>query len=196
MSCLQPQTFLSLEAYLQSELSSPVRHEYLAGQVFAMAGAGERHNRIALNLAVGLRMAARGGPCGVFLSDMKLRVESYDACYYPDVMLVCDPHDPDEYLKHKPCLLAEVLSPSTEATDRREKGRAYRSLPGLRYYLLVASDRPRVEYWQRTAAGDWEAAELEPGETLRVDCGGYRAALTLEQIYEDLRWAGEPANRS
>lgn len=82
--------------------------------------------------------------------------------------------------------MAEVLSPSTETIDRREKSNAYRSLPSLRYILLVSSSRSDVEYYLRNAADEWETARLEDGEVLAVECGGYRAALSLEDIYEDV----------
>ncbi len=119
------QTALSLpvdiDAYLQGELSSDTRHEYVAGQVFAMAGAGEAHNRIAGNLFFHLRSATRGTPCGVFISDMKVRVKAHEAFDYPDVLLTCDPDDRESLYKTAPCLIAEVLSPSTEVIERRAK---------------------------------------------------------------------------
>jgi Uma2 family endonuclease len=186
MTGLHKPHLLGFEAYLAGELRSPVRHEYLAGQVYAMAGAGERHNRIALNLAFKLRRTARGGPCGVFIADMKVRVDAHDVCYYPDVMVICDPADDDEYVKRRPCLIAEVLSPTTEATDRPEKWLAYRDLPSLRYYLLVGSDRRQIELYARNALNEWETAELETGGTLEIQCGDYSSALSLEQTYEDV----------
>jgi Uma2 family endonuclease len=178
---------ISVDDYLQGELLSEVRHEYIDGQVYVMAGAGERHNRIALNAAFQLRGAARGGPCGVFMSDMKVQVRGGDTFYYPDVMLCCDPDDDHERCKRSPCLIVEVLSPSTETTDRREKWLAYRGLEALRYYLLVDSRSRRVGYFVRNPDGVWETAELDPGERLDIDCGDYHAGLSLEQLCEDVR---------
>lgn len=86
-------TTLSAEEYLEGEELAETRHEYVTGQVYAMAEAGERHNRIALNVAFQLRSKARGGHCGVFMSDMKLRIEGGERFYYPDVMLVCNESD-------------------------------------------------------------------------------------------------------
>ena len=186
MTRLHRSRLLSFDSYLEGELQSPVRHEYLAGQVYAMAGAGERHNRIALNLAFQLRSTARGGPCGVFIADMKVRVDSHDVCYYPDVMLVCDAADDDEYVKRRPCFIAEVLSPTTEATDRREKWLAYRDLSSLQYYLLVSSDRRQIELYVRNALDEWEITRLEPEQTLTIECDGYEGFLSLEQAYEDV----------
>ena len=186
MSSLRKSDHLTLEEYVKGELYSEVRHEYVAGQVYAMAGAGERHNRIALNVAFQLRASARGGPCGVFMSDMKVRVDSMDVCYYPDVTLVCDPSDNHEYLKRSPDLILEVLSASTEATDRREKWLAYRKIPSLRYYLLADSRKKQVEYFTRNTAGEWETATLDLGEVLHIAHDTYRCELTLGVIYEDV----------
>lgn len=176
---------VDIDAYLQGESASAVRHEYVAGQVFAMAGAGEAHNRISLNIAFHLRTATRGTPCGVFISDMKVRVRAHEAFYYPDVLLTCDPNDRESLYKTTPCLIAEVLSPSTEVIDRREKLIAYRALSSLRDYLLVAQDCRRVEWYQRTAAGDWRHAIVEDGP-LSFLCGDLSLRFTVAEIYEDV----------
>ena len=176
---------ISVDEYLRGEPVSDIRHEYVAGQVFAMAGAGEAHNRISLNIAFHLRAATRGTPCGVFISDMKVRVAARDAFYYPDVLLTCDPQDRETLYKESPCLIAEVLSPSTEIIDRREKLIAYRTLDALRYYLLVAQDRRRVELYRRTADGDWCHEIIEDG-TLAFECAGLHLGFSLADIYEDV----------
>ena len=178
---------LSVDEYLQGELTSELRHEYIDGQVYAMAGAGERHNRIAGNAFFHLRSAARGGPCGVFMADMKVHIEAQGIFYYPDILLTCDPRDDQELYKTRPCLIVEVLSASTERTDRREKWLVYRQIPSLRYYLLVSADSRRVEYRARNADGAWEAALLDAGGSLPIRCGDYRAELTLDDLYEDVR---------
>ena len=177
--------FIEVADYLAGEQLSEIRHEYIAGQVYAMAGAGEAHNRISLNLAFHLRAATRGTPYAVFVSDMKVRLEQHDTFYYPDVLLTCEPTDRESLYKTAPCLIAEVLSPSTELTDRREKLLAYRSLPALRYYLLVAQDRPQVELYRRDADGGWQHAVLTEG-LLAFDCGGLDLRLTLADLYEDV----------
>lgn len=182
---------LSPDDYLAGEQSADVRHEYVAGEVYAMAGAGEKHNRIALNVAFQLRSRARGGHCGVFMSDMKLRVREGERFYYPDVLLVCDDTDDHSHYKGSPCLIAEVLSPSTEATDRREKWLAYKDIASLRYYLMIAADRQHVEYYQRDEAGAWQGAVLDGQQIISVSCGDgsdFQAELCLSDIYEDVRW--------
>ena len=161
---LPAQSFtIDVDDYLHGEQESPIRHEYIAGQVYAMAGADEAHNRIAGNLFFHLRAATRGTTCAVFISDMKVRVAAHEAFYYRDVLLTCDPTDRESLYKGAPCLIAEVLSPYTEMTDRREKLLAYRTLPSLRYYLLVAQDRRLVEVYRREGDCGWRHEVSDEG---------------------------------
>ena len=99
MGSPQPVEQISADDYLHVEKVAKVKHEYLDGRIYAMAGASERHNRIAVNIAFQLRGAARGKSCGVFISDMKVRERGSNIFYYPDVMLVCDPEDDHPYYK-------------------------------------------------------------------------------------------------
>ncbi len=186
MTALQKLNFLTEQDYLAFELNADMRHEYVEGQIYAMAGASERHNRIVGNVFFQLRAAARGGMCGVFASDMKLKIAQQQAYYYPDVMLVCNAQDNGEYHKQQPCFIAEVLSPGTANIDRREKWLAYQKIPSLRYYLLVSANQIRVEYFVRDAQGDWQTAVLEADELLAIDCRDYHAVLRLNDIYEDV----------
>jgi Uma2 family endonuclease len=109
---------LSEQDYLLGELTSELRHEYVDGEVFAMAEAGEAHNLIAGNVFAKLREFVRGGPCRVFISDMKLHVNTWKAYYYPDVMVTCDPADNQSHFKEQPVLVVEVLSPATNDHDK------------------------------------------------------------------------------
>jgi Uma2 family endonuclease len=111
-------------------------------------------------IALNLRIAARGSHCGVFASDMKLRMENGQFYYYHDVLLVCNTEDNHEFYKEQPCLIAEILSNSTAKTEQREKWLNYQKLPSLRYYLLVDSTRIKVHYFMRDSTGDWYSAEL------------------------------------
>ncbi len=172
--------------YLDGEQDSDIRHEYVAGQVFAMASASEGHNRISLNLAFHLRTATRGTHCGVFISDMKVKVAAHESFYYPDVLLTCDSGDNDPLYKQAPCLIAEVLSPSTELIDRREKLIAYRALPSLRHYLLIAQDRRCVEQYMRDADGGWRYRVCDAEGIIELDCQPLRPTLTLADLYEDV----------
>lgn len=174
----------SVAEYLDGEPLSDIRHEYVDGEIYAMAGAGEAHNLIAGNVFSKLRNLVRGGPCRVFISDMKLHVATWNAFYYPDVMVICDPGDAQSLYKQNPSLVVEVLSPSTESIDRREKMLAYRTLPSLREYLLIAQDRRHVELYRRAADDSWMLTTLAEAGTVPLDC--VQASLTLDEVYEDV----------
>lgn len=174
--------------YLAGEPLSEIRHEYVAGHVYAMAGAGKAHNIIALNIAARLRSQLRGTPCRSYIADMKVRVARDQAYYYPDVIVTCSDQDtaadaPKDYLT-APSLIVEVLSAGTETVDRREKMRAYATLESLQEYVLVESRSRRVEIYRKLPAGGWEQWILSPGEPVRLDS----VDLTLEfsEIYEDV----------
>jgi Uma2 family endonuclease len=187
MSALQKIAYLTEQDYLAFGLTAPVKHEYVDGEIYAMAGVSSQHNRISGNIFFHLRTKTHGSGCSVFATDMKLRIPQTPAYYYPDVMLSChsSPEDDDYYI-HQPCLIAEVLSQSTKNTDRREKWHAYQHIPHLRYYLLVDSRKQQVNYFTRDAEGDWQQAQLETDETLRICCDTYQTTLTLADIYEDI----------
>jgi Uma2 family endonuclease len=177
---------LTVEEYLEGELTANIRHEYIAGQVFAMAGASDVHNLIAGNIYARLRAHLRGSPCRAFISDMKAQVEAADTFYYPDVIVTCDPQDTEAYYKTRPCLIVEVLSPGTEAIDRREKLVVYRKLESLREYVLVAQDERRIEVYRRDLQGVWHLETLGPDDELRFESlppGVLR--MTMAEVYED-----------
>ncbi len=172
--------------YLRLEEQSAVKHEYVDGQIHAMAGASQRHNRIAGNAFFHFRASARGSGCGVFMSDMKLHVAAQNAFYYPDVMLSCRQDEDHPLYLTTPCILVEVLSPSTAATDRREKWLAYRGLESLRAYLLVDSERRLADCYLRDANGVWHLSRLGEGEVLTLACDGLSLPLRLDDLYEDV----------
>jgi Uma2 family endonuclease len=186
MSANPQKKHLTEQDYLTLEAVSEFKNEYVDGDCYAMSGASERHNIITLNIAVALRNPARGSGCRVFVSDMKCRAEHGRFYYYPDVMLVCEKADNAEFYKEQPCFVAEVQSPSTERVDRHEKWQTYSQIPSLEYYLLADSQQKKVDYFQRDAAGAWQSGVLEPGQNLEITCGDYRAALSFEDIYEDV----------
>lgn len=171
--------------YLHREEVATGKHELVEGEIYAMAGASERHNRIAGNIFFHLRSATRGKPCRAFMADMKLRLASGSTYYYPDAMLVCDAGDDHPLYKQSPCFIAEVLSPATATVDLREKWAAYRNLASLRYYLLVDSERLWAKVFFRDEHGAWFEQELSPEDRLDVVCGDARLALSLDDLYED-----------
>jgi len=149
-----------------------------------MAGASERHNRVALNIAYKLRAASRGKTCRAFVADMRLRVALGPSYYYPDVMLVCDPTDAEALYKSRPGFVAELLSPATAAIDLREKRLSYKSIDSLRYYLVADSERMAARLYARPD-GAWHEHEVGAEEIVQIDCGDTRLGLTLLDIYED-----------
>lgn len=185
MSHAHVHTFLSEAEYLRLEEQASNKHELVNGEMYAMAGASERHNRISGNLFFHLRSVTRGKVCRAFMADMKLRVDAGVSYYYPDVMLVCDPADDHPIYKRAPCFIAEVLSPATASVDLREKWQAYRELPGLRYYLLIDSERLWAKVFFRTEGENWFEQELSPEDQLEIMCDELRMLLTLDDLYED-----------
>ena len=154
-----PRPLLTVEEYRARERRSDVRHEYVDGRVYAMSGGSRAHNRVVLNIATRLFAAARGGPCRVSVESVRLVVNSSRE-YYPDVVVACGPPPDDPYVEDAPCVVVEVLSPSTRNTDRRDKGPAYRANPALHTYLIVDQPRRRVEWYSRAADGTWQVADL------------------------------------
>jgi Uma2 family endonuclease len=173
--------------YLSGEALSPIRHEYVDGHVYAMAGASKVHNIIAGNLFSRLRQHLRGSACQAFIADMKVKVEASRAYYYPDVVVTCAAEDtvssgPRDYLT-APVLIVEVLAETTENIDRREKMRAYAVLDSLQEYLLVDSRKPQAELYRKRPEGGWEQWIVTPGDTLALTSVGLD--LAVEDFYED-----------
>lgn len=175
--------YITEQDYLEGEKTAEFRHEYVDGQIYAMAGTSIRHNDIALNIAFALRAATRGTPCKVNASDVKVRAQRSKAYYYPDVIVGCQRDEADEYYLEKPCLIVEVTSKSTEWKDFTEKLIAYQKLASLQVYLIVAQDQPQVTLFYRDAEGAWDVARFDSLEqTITLPCP--EATLTLADIYE------------
>jgi Uma2 family endonuclease len=159
---------LSVEEYLELEGTSAERHEYVAGRVFAMVGATDAHNVIAGNLYRYIYDPVRDAGCHIYGSDMKLRVEAAQSFYYPDLMVTCEPFEPQSIFKSAPCLVIEVLSPSTMDVDRREKLIAYRHLTSLTEYVLVYQDKKQIELYRKDAQGDWHCSVFTRSDSVIV----------------------------
>jgi Uma2 family endonuclease len=179
MSVVEKVRSVSPDEYIEGEQNSDVRHEYVAGQLYVMVGASRAHNRISLNLAAALRTRLRGSPCEAFIADVKVRVEN--AFFYPDVVVACDPTDAHDFYVESPTLVAEVLSPFTEARDTLEKRIAYQSLSSLKEYLLIAQDKIQVRIYRRLQDG-WELETCTPGDALRLS--SLQLEIDIGEIYE------------
>lgn len=177
---------LSPDDYLHLEAESPIKHEYIDGYVYAMAGATDAHVTIAGNLFAMLRNHLRGSACRVYISDMKARVEARNCFYYPDVMVTCDPRDAEtDTYKRFPKLIVEVLSASTEAFDRGDKFASYQALESLDEYVLINTRQQRVESFRRSADGLWVLQYYTPS-TDRFELKSLQFSETLTALYEDV----------
>lgn len=179
--------------YLRLADESPTKLEYKSGELIDMAGATFNHNSIAMNLGGELRNRLSGGPCRVVGSDQRVRTADDHYCY-PDVTVVCgEPKfvsmDVPQMTLTNPTVLIEVLSPSTEATDRSEKLVRYINLPSLNAYLLVAQDKPRIESFIRKADGSWAVGTFAEGIDAVLRIESLKVEIPLESIYANVRFA-------
>jgi Uma2 family endonuclease len=176
---------VSVEDYLESEKSSEVRHEYVGGILYAMAGASDEHIAICVNLVSALRNHLKGTPCRVQISEgkVRLRAANEEIFYYPELMVICDPRDQDRYFKRYPKVLIEVLSESTETIDRREKFLSYRQIETLEEYVLVAQDKMEVTVFAR-AKGWQPEISTQPEQSLRLP--SLKFSQLLSQVYDGL----------
>ncbi len=186
MSALEKAVELfTVEEYLEGERKSEGRHEYVTGEVYAMAGASRTHNLIAGNIYAMLKAALRGGGCQTFVEGVKVRIRTRGETrfYYPDVFVSCDPRDTDDYFSDYPSVIFEVLSPDTARLDQREKRWAYQTLDSLHTYILVDQFKSELTIWRR--AGDtWESAVLT-GKDALLTIAEPAIELPLSEIYAD-----------
>ncbi|MDC0834033.1 hypothetical protein CKA32_004706 [Geitlerinema sp. FC II] len=179
---------LTPEEYLAAERDSPIKHEYHDGEVRAMAEASDEHVTIAANLTALILPVARQRGSRTYTSDMKVRVETQNRFYYPDLLVTCDSRDRDtRYYKQHPKLIVEILSESTEAFDRGDKFQHYRQLESLEEYVLVSQTHPAVDVFRRTGDRTWEFQPYIVGETVRFVSLELECAIAA--IYEDVTFA-------
>jgi len=184
-TALRSEEYITPEEYLAAELVSEERHEYLAGVVYAMAGASLGHNRIVGNIAGELRSQLRGKPCEAFATDVKVRIRRQTAefFYYPDVMVDCTSGADTEYYAEQPRVIFEVMSPGTARTDREEKLPNYQTLASLDAYVLVDQARVAVTLYRRTDSG-WERELLTDLATGAIALPTIGCELPLAAVYE------------
>ncbi|OPF20093.1 hypothetical protein B1L04_01075 [Microcystis aeruginosa KW] len=183
-----PPKTLSLEEYRNLETIAEVKHEYHDGEIIEMTGGSINHNSILINLIVLLKLALRGTNYRLQSSDLRLWIPQYNRGLYPDLMLIAgeplfSDNRNDEILN--PCLIIEVLSPSTSGYDRGDKFRYYRSIPQLNQYLLVSQGEILIESYSKTSENNWLLQEYTPARGI-ISLDSLGISLNLADIYEGI----------
>jgi Uma2 family endonuclease len=176
--------FYSYAEYEELEEHSPIKHEFLGGRIYAMAGRVPEHAALSMTVGAVLTNAVQGSRCRAFSSDLMVRVSPTGLSTYPDVSVVCGPRELDPESKHavnNPALLVEVTSRSSEEYDRGEKFEHYKQMPSLREYVLVSHHEPSIEVRRREADGRWTTHVARAGE--RIELATVACTLDVSAIY-------------
>ncbi|MEB3214123.1 MAG: Uma2 family endonuclease [Leptolyngbyaceae bacterium] len=176
---------LTPQEYFEWEAQQELRYEYFDGEVFAMTGGTLPHGRIGLNVSSLLKSHVRGKGCIVFNSDCKVGISETGPFTYPDASVSCDERDrtAENFIRF-PCLIVEVLSPSTEAYDRGGKFALYRRLDSLQEYVLVGSETNTVEVFRRNQNGTWSFIPYSEGD--EIELASVSLTTSIDAIYEDV----------
>ncbi len=189
--------YISEDEYLALEEAAEEKHEYLSGQIFAMAGSSPEHALITSNAAIEIASLGRPHGCNVYSSDLRIRVEKTGLNTYPDVTLVCGKLIRTAQRPAgatNPTLIVEVLSESTREYDRGEKWRHYQTLASLTDYLLIWQDRPWVEHYVRMVDGAWMYRLIEGSESV-VNIESIEGELLLAEVYRGVEFPEPPVLR-
>lgn len=192
MTAAHKLNLISVEDYLAGELVSPIKHEYLGGFVYAMAGARNLHNLIASNTQGSLHARLRGKRCRAYNSDTKIRVRlpTQVRFYYPEASVICRPNPVDESFQDEPAALFEVLSKKTRRIDEGEKKDAYLTIPSLSVYALIEQDRPAIAVYRRTEQGF--VREVYEGLDEVLPLPEIDIELPLAEVYDGVQFVPEP----
>lgn len=184
--------YWTVEEYLEFEKTSPVRHEYVDGEIYAMAGESKNHNRIASEMFYIINQHLVGSRCEAFIEDVKVRVGP-SLYYYPDVVVTCAPdivvENEDDYVIDDPVLIVEVLSKSTARTDRIEKLREYKNLPSLRECLIVSQSHVQLEVYRRQNAGEDWTKRIYRDLQSEIHFDSIGVEVILADIYRGVRFS-------
>lgn len=177
---------MSPQEYLEWEEGQEIKYEYIDGEVFAMTGGTIPHNSIALNLASALKSHCQGGSYRVNMAGAKVGVSENVAFHYPDVVVSCDERDKQaiQFLQY-PCLIVEVLSPSTEAYDRGKKFTRYRRIQTLQEYVLIDAEKIGLDCFRLNDRGLWELHPYEAGDEVHLTSVDFHFPISL--VYEDVQ---------
>ncbi|MFO5526512.1 MAG: Uma2 family endonuclease [Cuspidothrix sp.] len=189
MVAISDRLYMTPQEFLEWEELQEIKYEYLDGEVFAMTGGTIPHSAIALNLASALKSHLRGSQCFALMSDAKVGISEKGYFFYPDVVLSCHPQDKQAIKFFQfPCLIVEVLSPSTEGYDRGKKFEQYRKISTLQEYVLIDSQKIGLDCFRLNDRGFWELHPFVEGEEVHFTSVDFRFPLSL--VYEDVVLVG------
>jgi len=180
------QNYISIEEYLEGEVISIVKQEYIDGEVFAMAGASTKHNSISINVSSNIYSGLKksNSTCRVFSSDMKVKASlSSTSFFYPDVMVVCDTDDEDDYYQNTPKLIVEVISKSTRRNDFTTKMMSYFNIPSLEEYVLIEQDFCQVYVYRKNE--NWKSTAYFLGDEINFE--SIDTIISVEDIYYQIK---------
>ena len=191
MSAAEKLDLITIENYLAGELISPVKHEYLGGVVYAMAGARNSHNLVATNALGALHARLRGKRCRAYNSDTKIRVrlQAQVRFYYPELSVICRPNPPTDSFQDEPAVIVEVLSKRTRRIDEGEKKDAYLNIPSLCAYILIDQETASAVVHRRTLHGF--VREAYEGLNAVIPLGEIDTELPLAEIYDGVEFVLE-----
>jgi Uma2 family endonuclease len=180
-----PNSMTAAEYFIWEQTQTD-RHEFWDGEVIAMSGGTRNHNRVSANFFRLLDDALSNRHCEVYINDVKVQIEPNRKFFYPDVVVTCDEREDDPMLVQFPCLIIEVLSPSTEAYDRGIKFAQYRRSSTLQEYVLVQVDEPMVEVFRRNQAGEWVLSEYNLTDHLLLK--SINIEIAIADIYRQIEF--------
>jgi Uma2 family endonuclease len=186
MGLLKLKTKISVADYLEGEKISPVKHEFVEGEIYAMAGTSDNHSRIAGNTFVALSIHLRDSPCEPFAGETKVQA-TRNVYYYPDVLVSGEENPESPYFRNAPILIIEVTSPSTEHIDRREKLLFYQQMPSVQEYAVIDQHRINIELHRRQPNGSWITYYFDASDG-EVEFQSVGLTLPIPEIYRRVRF--------
>ncbi len=180
----EDQLIFTPEEYFAWEEKQGVKHEYINGEVYAMSGGSLNHSEIACNL---ISLLKAGSSCRVLSSDARVSIQRSSQYVYPDLSVTCDQRDQEatQFITY-PCLIAEVLSPSTEADDRGRKFKLYRRSASLQEYILVSASEIEVDLFRKNDRSRWEEINYLAGDLVELESVGL--TFPIERIYSEIKF--------
>lgn len=179
-------TKISVEDYLEGEKFSQIKHEFVDGEVYAMAGTSNNHSRISVNLTTSLSVHLRDSPCEPFAGETKVRA-AINIFYYPDILVSCEESEENPYFRNNPILVIEITSPSTEQTDRREKLFAYQRIASVQEYAIIDQHRINIELHRRQPNGTWITYFFDASDD-EVEFQSVGLTMPIPEIYRRVRF--------